>query len=114
MIEIPGSLCSSLGDEVTTPSSNHARFWASVSQQRARRSTECREKLTAELTARDPLKGPRGVVGCCTTNRLQTVRIRTPGRRAMECSPPFGPGEMRQCYEVEESAYSFPHFCTGG
>src|SRR5206468_2348301 len=42
----------------------------------------CREKLTAELTAGDPLKGPRGVVGCCTTDRLQATRIRTPGRRA--------------------------------
>ena len=37
-------------------------FWASVSQQRSRRSTECRKKLTAKLTARDPLKGPQGVV----------------------------------------------------
>src|SRR6266513_1935631 len=54
--------CDSLRDRVTTPSSNHARSWASVSCQRTRRSTECREKLTAELTARDPLKGHQGVV----------------------------------------------------
>ena len=46
--------CDSLRDRVTTPSSNHARSKASVSQQRTRRSTECREKLTAKLTARPP------------------------------------------------------------
>src|SRR5439155_12536873 len=39
----------SLGDRVTTPSSTHARSWASVSQQQARRPTECRENLKAQL-----------------------------------------------------------------
>src|SRR5712692_6047801 len=49
-----------LGGRVTTPSSNHAMFWASVSQQRSRRSTACREKLTAELTAMRPAERSSG------------------------------------------------------
>src|SRR6266581_9758993 len=56
-------------------------FWASVSQQRTRRSTECREKLTAELTA--IMNAPAGSTGRLTLTGFRRLldRVQHPMAR---------------------------------
>jgi hypothetical protein len=83
---IPGTPCNFLEGLATTPSNTHARFWASVSQQQARRSTVSRERLTAELTAHDPLSATQGVASDIGEQSGLGVRASMPGNDHSLCA----------------------------